>query len=120
MAFTWKLPPSGGKWWRLKYRFGGKEKRISLGTYPAIGLKDARQRRDEAKTMLAKGIDPGEHKKAIKAEAAAIATDEALTFEVVAREWYAKKTVALTDGYRKQLMARIENLLFPYIQAHQL
>lgn len=110
-----EVAPSGGKWWRLKYRFGGKEKRISLGTYPAIGLKDARQRRDEAKTMLAKGIDPGEHKKAIKAEAAASATDEALTFEVVAREWYAKKTVALTDGYRKQLMARLENLLFPYI-----
>jgi integrase len=111
-----EVAPSGGKWWRLKYRFGGKEKRISLGTYPAIGLKDARQRRDEAKTMLAKGIDPGEHKKALKMEAAAIiAKDEALTFEAVAREWYAKKTVALTDGYRKQLMARLENLLFPYI-----
>jgi len=110
-----EIAPSGGKWWRLKYRFGGKEKRISLGTYPAIGLKDARQRRDEAKTMLAKGIDPGEQKKVIKAEAVATAKDEALTFEAAAREWYAKKTVALTDGYRKQLMARLENLLFPYI-----
>jgi len=110
-----EIAPSGGKWWRLKYRFGGKEKRISLGTYPAIGLKDARQRRDEAKTMLAKGIDPGEQKKAIKAEAIATAADEALTFEVVAREWYDKKTVAFTAGHRKQLLARIERLLFPYI-----
>jgi integrase len=110
-----EIAPSGGKWWRLKYRFGGKEKRISLGTYPATGLKDARQRRDEAKSMLARGIDPGEHKKAIKEETAATAKDELLTFEAVAREWYAKKTVAFTVGYRKQLMARLENLLFPHI-----
>ena len=50
--------PSGGKLWRLKYRFGGKEKLLALGTYPAVSLKDARQRRDEAKELIAKGIDP--------------------------------------------------------------
>jgi integrase len=110
-----EIAPGGGKWWRLKYRFQGREKRISLGIYPAIGLKDARSRRDEAKELLAKGIDPGEQKKADKAATQAATLDAVQTFEAVAREWYAKKTVALTDGYRKQLMARLENLLFPYI-----
>ena len=110
-----EIAPSGGKWWRLKYRFQGREKRISLGVYPAIGLKDARARRDEAKEFLAKGIDPGERKKTDKAAAEAVARDASQTFELVAREWYAKKTVALTPGYRKQLLARLEALLFPYI-----
>ena len=110
-----EIAPSGGKWWRLKYRFQGKEKRISLGVYPAIGLKDARARRDEAKELLAKGVDPGERKKEEKAAVEAATLDASLTFEVVAREWYAKKTVALTSGYRKQLLSRLETLLFPYI-----
>ena len=110
-----EVAPSGGKWWRLKYRFQGKEKRISLGVYPAIGLKDARARRDEAKELLAKGVDPGERKKEEKAAVEAATLDASLTFEVVAREWYAKKTVTLTPGYRKQLLARLETLLFPYI-----
>jgi len=79
--------PSGGRLWRLKYRFGGKEKLLALGAYPAVSLKDARQRRDEAKESLAKGIDPGEQKKEAKAEAAAIARDAALTFKAVADEW---------------------------------
>ena len=48
-----EVAPSGGKWWRLKYRFGGKEKRVSLGVYPDVGLKDARDRRDEARKLLA-------------------------------------------------------------------
>ena len=75
-----EVAPKGGKWWRLKYRFGGKEKRISLGTYPPIGLKDARQRRDEAKELLAKGIDPGEQKKEAKAEVAEAIRSNANTF----------------------------------------
>lgn len=53
-----EVAPSGGKWWRFKYRFGGKEKRLSLGVYPDVSLKDARDRRDEARKLLAKGIDP--------------------------------------------------------------
>ena len=51
--------PSGGKWWRLKYRFQSKEKRISLGTYPTIGLKEARERREDTKKILAHGIARG-------------------------------------------------------------
>jgi hypothetical protein len=53
------VTPKGGKWWRLKYRFGDKEKLLALGVYPDVGLKDARARRDEARKLLAEGIDPG-------------------------------------------------------------
>jgi hypothetical protein len=62
-----ELAPNGGKWWRHKYRFAGKEKRLSLGVYPHVALKQARERRDEAKRLLANGIDPSEQRKAHKA-----------------------------------------------------
>ncbi len=62
-----EVSPAGGKWWRLKYRYGGKEKRLSLGTYPDTGLADARSKRDAARRLLAGGTDPGEHRKAEKA-----------------------------------------------------
>lgn len=64
------IAPSGGKWWRLKYRFGGKGKLLSLGTYPDVGLKAARDKRDEARKLLADGTDPGEHRKTTRAAAA--------------------------------------------------
>ncbi len=82
-----EVAPSGGKWWRLKYRFNGKEKRISLGTYPDIGLKEARARKDEARKLLANHIDPSEHRKALRA---GDAENTANSFETVAREWFAK------------------------------
>ena len=62
--------PTGGKLWRLKYRFQGKEQQLSLGRYPEVGLKDARQRRDEARQMLAEGKDPSTEKKREKLAAA--------------------------------------------------
>lgn len=62
-----EVAPSGGKWWRLKYRFEGKEKRLAFGTYPAVSLKAAREKRDVARALLASGVDPGEHHKARKA-----------------------------------------------------
>jgi len=70
-----ELSPSGGKWWRFKYRFAGKEKRLSLGVYPDVGRKDkmtgkriegARDKRDQARQLLAQGIDPSVHRKAVK------------------------------------------------------
>ena len=80
------ISPTGGKWWRFKYRFDGKEKQLSLGIYPDVGLKDARARRDEARKQVAAGIDPGENRKAIKS---ARADRAANSFEVIAREWFA-------------------------------
>ena len=61
-----EVSPKGGRWWRLKYRFNKKEKRISLGVYPSISLKEARERRNEARKLLAKEIDPSEYRKNTK------------------------------------------------------
>lgn len=82
-----EVAPSGGKWWRLKYRVDGKEKRISLGTYPDISLKDAREKRDKERKLLASGIDPGVNRKAEKASRGERALN---SFEVVGREWFEK------------------------------
>ena len=75
-----EVSTNGGKWWRLKYRFAGKEKRLSLGIYPEVSLKDARDRRDALRKHLADGIDPSENRKAMKSAAADKAAN---SFEVV-------------------------------------
>jgi len=75
------------KWWRFKYRFGGYEKGLSFGTYPEVSLDQARQRRDDARKLIADGVDPGENKKAVKASKAELAN----SFEVIANEWLEKK-----------------------------
>ena len=59
------ISPAGGKWWRLKYRYLGKEKLLSFGTYPEVSLKDARGKRDEARKLLAAGVDPSENRKVL-------------------------------------------------------
>jgi integrase len=107
--------PSGGRLWRVDYRLAGKRKTLALGAYPAVSLKEARNRRDKAKEQLAAGIDPGVAKAEAKAEAMAEARDKALTFENVAMEWFSKKTGHLTPRYRKQLKSRLENMIFPHI-----
>ena len=76
--------PNGSKYFRLKYRFGGKEKLLALGVYPETSLAQARAKRDEARKQLALGIDPGENRKAMKAAQ----TADGETFEVIAREWF--------------------------------
>src|SRR5205809_2442423 len=83
------VTPSGGKYWRLKYYFGGKEKLLALGVYPQISLADAREQRAEARRLLAKATDPGDAKKDAKRAAA---VKRANTFEMVAREWVEKRT----------------------------
>ena len=103
--------PSGGKLWRLKYYFEGKGKGLSLDKYPDVSLLDARQRCDEARRNLAHGIDPGAVKKAQK-EAQ---TAETETFEVIAREWFAKYTPTWSEGHAATTMRRMEVDLFPWI-----
>ena len=109
------VTPTGNKWWRFRYRLEGKQKMLSLGVYPAVPLKEARNRRDEAKELLARGIDPSVKRKEAKAVVVAEAREQATTFEAVAREWYSKKTVALSLGHQKKVLSRLENQLFPYI-----
>lgn len=77
------LSPAGGKLWRMDYTFEGKRKTLSVGKYPAVGLKEARARRDAAKTMIATGIDPSAEKKRVKVQAAIEEREQALTFEAV-------------------------------------
>lgn len=107
-----EVSPTGGKLWRMKYRFGGKEKRLSFGTYPAVGLKDARAMREEAKANLAQGVDPGEQKKAQKA---ARVERNANSFEVVAREWFDKFKTHKSEGYAEKIMSRLERDVFPWL-----
>lgn len=106
------LHPNGGKYWRLKYRFGGKEKLLAVGVYPDVGLKEARQRRDEARKLLANGVDPGENKRVQKAARAERANN---SFEVVAREWFAKKSPRWATGHADKIIRRLENDVFPWL-----
>ena len=107
-----EIAPSGGKWWRLKYRYGGKEKRISLGVYPDVSLKDARDRRDAARKLLANDIDPSEQRKAKKA---AKAIQGANSFEVIAREWHAKRKSSWTERHAETVIRRLELNVFPWL-----
>lgn len=106
------VAPTGGKLWRLKYRFEGKEKLLALGGYPDVGLKAAREKRDEARKLLADGIDPGEHRKASKA---ARADAVANSFEAVAREWFAKQVPGWATTHADKILQRLEKDVFPWL-----
>ena len=101
----------GSKLWRLKYRHEGKEKLLAFGSYPEISLADARQRRDEARKQIANGIDPGAVRKAQKQSE----TAETETFEVIAREWYAKFTPTWSAGHAESIKGRLDKDLIPWL-----
>jgi len=107
------VTPTGGRLWRFKYRFGGSEKLLSIGTYPETSLAEARQRRDQASALLAKGIDPSETKKAQKAAG----NQETETFEIIAREWYAKFSPSWATSHAKTTIRRLELFIFPWLGA---
>lgn len=104
--------PSGGKWWRFDYRFDGKRKTLSMGVYPEVSLRDARDRRDDARRKIANQIDPGEHRKANKnARADAVAN----SFETVAREWFTKMLSTWTPDHADKIIKRLERDVFPWM-----
>ncbi|MCW5644198.1 MAG: integrase arm-type DNA-binding domain-containing protein [Rhodoferax sp.] len=106
-----------GKYWRMNYRFDGKQKTLAIGVYPAVSLAKARQRRDLAREQLADGIDPS----AAKRDAMqAVATARANTFELVAREFCATKRGAWSAGYSEKWLRGMVKDLFPYIGAKPL
>lgn len=107
-----EVSPGGGKWWRFKYRFDGKEKRISLGVYPDVGLKVARERRDEARKLVAAGVDPGELRKATKGARADAVKN---TLEAVGREWLAKERPGWAPAHADKVMQRLEKDVFPWL-----
>lgn len=103
---------SGGKLWRFQYRFDGKQKLLALGQYPEIPLAQARKRREDARTLLANGQDPGEQKKTAKKTAA---LKEASSFELVAREWFGKNEPVWSPGHAVTNMNRLKKDVFPVI-----
>jgi len=90
------VPTNGSKLWRMAYRFDGKSKLLSFGEYPTVSLKDARERREEAKRMLSKGIDPSDHKRQIR-QARAIAERD--SFQNIAREWHETRMAEFSEKH---------------------
>lgn len=107
-----EITPQGGKLWRLKYRYAGKEKRIALGAYPLISLKQAREKRDEAKKMLDKLVDPALVRHETKYTTR---TDNENTFEIIAREWHDTIKERWTEDYSACILRRMERDMFPKI-----
>jgi integrase len=103
--------PNGSKYFRLKYRFGGKEKVLALGVYPDTSLKQAREKRDEARKQLAEGIDPSENRKAVKSSKAESAAN---SFEIIAREWGSRKVDTWADKNNRS-KRMLERNIFPWL-----
>jgi integrase len=104
------VTPNGGLWWRLKYRVAGKEKLLSLGTYPDVSLKDARKRRDEARNLIADKKDPSAER---KTQNRAKAMRDANSFVAVALEWYEKQAKTWNPRHADDVRRRLERNLFP-------
>lgn len=102
------VAPTGGRLWRLKYRMYGREKLISLGAYPDVPLSRAREKRDEARKLIADGVDPS----AERQERRAALVD---TFEGVAKEWLALQSKSLAPETISILGARLNSALYPYL-----
>jgi len=107
-----EITAAGGKRWRWKYRIGGREKLLSMGVYPDVPLGLARARRDDARKLLANGVDPSLHRQATKL---AQAESAANSFEVIAQEWFAKYHPGWAESHSRKVMTRLEKDVFPYI-----
>lgn len=106
---------AGGKYWRMKYRFGGKDMApLSLGVYPEVSLAEARVRRDAARKKLRDGIDPREQQKALRVAKVAEAQN---SFEVIAREWYARWSPGWSASHAETVIGRLNLDVFPRIGA---
>ena len=106
MGFSCLVTPNGARWWRLKYRIEGREKLLSLGIYPDVSLKTARERRDDARKLIADGIDPSRKRRAAKRAVAD-------TFEGIAREWLDQQRKRLASNTFAILVDRLERFAFP-------
>jgi integrase len=107
-----EIMPNGSRWWRFKYRFANKEKRLSLGVYPEIPITDARERLDKARKLLYEGIDPSAQRKAAKAAAL---LGSGSTFEIIACEWFAMNSPRWVTGHSEKIKARLENDVYPWL-----
>lgn len=108
------IHPNGRKHWRFRYRYEGKDRTVALGVYPDVSLKDARERRDAARKLLANGVDPGAQRKAIRA---ARTGQVANSFEAIAREWHARYAPTWSADHGKRVLARLEQNVCPWLGA---
>ncbi|HBU6578527.1 tyrosine-type recombinase/integrase [Klebsiella michiganensis] len=104
------IHPNGSKYWRFRFRFGGKQHLMAFGVYPETSLADARQKREEARKLVAAGVDPREHKRAVKEEQA----KEVITFESVARDWHASNQ-KWSESHSARVLKSLEDNLFDAI-----
>jgi integrase len=107
-----EVMPNGSKLWRLKYRYLGAERRLSLGAYPIVSLAEARAGREEIKKLLAQDIDPATAKRERKSE---IIRNAENTFKAVALEWLEVQKSRWSKGYAEKITRRLEMHLFPHI-----
>jgi len=107
-----EVTPNGGRYWRMKYRHQGKEKRLALGTYPETSLAEARAGREEARKLLAQDIDPSAAKQEAKA---ARLLSAASSFEAVAREWHGNFSPSWVPGTASRILRCLEKDVFPMI-----
>jgi integrase len=112
-----ELEKTGGRYWRLKYRFGGKEKRLALGVYPAVGLRDARDKSAAARALLKAGEDPGELRKAAKVRAL---YEQDNTLEAVARDWIHHQAARWEPETLERIRASLATDIFPTLGARPL
>ncbi|EUC68045.1 integrase [Alcanivorax sp. 97CO-5] len=106
-----EVTKAGGRYWRMKYRYQGKEKLLALGVYPDVSLAQARAKRDEARALLADDTDPGQARKAAKREKAKTAAN---SFEVIAREWHGIQAAGRwTEGHATKTLQGLEKHIFP-------
>ncbi len=108
------VTPDGGRYWRFDYRFAAKRRTLALGTFPTVTLSQARKKMQEARELLASGVDPGEERKRAKEQLASDATN---TFASIAREWHGFMEKRWTEQYAKQTLASLEMHIFPHIGA---
>lgn len=107
-----EIHPKGSKYWRMKYRFNGKQKKLSFGVYPEISLLEAREKREKARKLLRDNIDPSQHKKEIKIQRILNSTN---TFEAIAREWHENNLHTWKENHAKLILKRLEGDIFPFI-----
>lgn len=108
------VQPNGAKYWRMDYRLAGKRKTLAIGVYPDMSLAEARDRREQARKMIANGVDPVAVKQAQKIASVALSEN---SFEIVAREWFAKHSPNWKENHSSKILARLENDIFPWIGA---
>ena len=107
------VPPTGSRLWRLAYRFGGKQKVLSFGSYPAVSLKEAREKTEAARRLIRDGIDPMAASRPTPAPIPAAPAANTSTFAHIARDWHRRNLARWTPHHAADVLAGLEKEIFP-------